>query len=324
MAYDPVSQRVVLFGGSRDPGTALDDTWAWDGATWTQGQGVRPPARAGHGLAYDPQRGRLILFGGVPAPGGHAALGDTWEYLGLAAGWQQLSVAGPSPRSQVAMATAPIGNIGGQTEEGVLLFGGLSSGGQILGDTWVWRGASAAWVPLTGITAPCGAPPDPVDLSPRCRMGGALAEVKWPAAGSGALLIGGQTGVSSLGSALYDDMVWNWDGTSWSQAPIEFPPTALLRSQHRLVNAADGGGVQLLLTGGETNGVVRQDAFVIDLNTGIFVPQLGSAPPGRTAAAAAFDEERGQALLTGGKSATSGQMGDTWTFQVSQGWQEGL
>ena len=43
MAYDPVNRRTVLFGGSNSPrydsdtpGELLDDTWVWDGTSWTQ------------------------------------------------------------------------------------------------------------------------------------------------------------------------------------------------------------------------------------------------------------------------------------------------
>ena len=35
MAYDPVSKKVVMFGGFNDT-TYLNDTWTWDGTTWTQ------------------------------------------------------------------------------------------------------------------------------------------------------------------------------------------------------------------------------------------------------------------------------------------------
>ncbi len=319
MAFDPGSQKVVLFGGYRGPGVALGDTWEWDGAAWTQpALSTQPPARAGHGLAYDPQRGRVILFGGGD-PSGHAApLGDTWEYLRAPAGWQRLADTGtgPSARSLPAMATAPIGTAipGPMPEQGVLLFGGLSASGALLGDTWVWRGASGRWEPRGVPGASCGTNP----AAPACRSGGALSSVH-PAGGTRqALLVGGRTGESTLGTATYDDGVWRWNGLSWARAQIETPPTALLRSQHRLVGAGDGN--QLLLTGGETDGMLRQDAFVINLTSGLFVPQLGPGPQGRVGAAAAFDEERGEAVLLGGMG-SGGVLNDTWTFQVSQGWQ---
>ena len=82
---DPERDRVVLFGGNGNPpGTPmyLDDTWEWDGTTWTQLQPmVRPVARAGHLLAYDPRRQRVVLAGGNAAAG---PLADTWEWDGTA------------------------------------------------------------------------------------------------------------------------------------------------------------------------------------------------------------------------------------------------
>ena len=35
MAYDPIRQEVVLFGGWR-PGHTFGDTWTWDGTNWTE------------------------------------------------------------------------------------------------------------------------------------------------------------------------------------------------------------------------------------------------------------------------------------------------
>jgi hypothetical protein len=35
MAYDPVRKRIVLYGGFDAEGNKLNDTWEWDGQTWT-------------------------------------------------------------------------------------------------------------------------------------------------------------------------------------------------------------------------------------------------------------------------------------------------
>ena len=35
-AYDPLRGRLVLFGGSAAGGVKLDDTWEWDGDSWTR------------------------------------------------------------------------------------------------------------------------------------------------------------------------------------------------------------------------------------------------------------------------------------------------
>jgi hypothetical protein len=64
MAFDPVTQRVILYGGlaTLHPFSAWNDTWMWDGANWTQ---LHPPSSPSSvlepALAYDGKRGELIL-----------------------------------------------------------------------------------------------------------------------------------------------------------------------------------------------------------------------------------------------------------------------
>ncbi len=76
MAYDPLTQQLIMFGGFDQPGTGLvrfNDTWAYDLAanTWTElkPSGSLPPARALHAMAYDPVTRRMIMFGGEYAQG---------------------------------------------------------------------------------------------------------------------------------------------------------------------------------------------------------------------------------------------------------------
>ncbi len=67
MAYDSARGVTVLFGGLRYP-NVFDDTWEWDGTTWTQLAIPGPPPRQRHGMAYDTARGVTVFF-----------RGDTWE-----------------------------------------------------------------------------------------------------------------------------------------------------------------------------------------------------------------------------------------------------
>jgi hypothetical protein len=81
-AYDPIADRVIVFGGNSASG-AQDATWSWDGTNWTQlFPATSPSARYSHGMAYDPMLGRIVLFGGLSAPGMSNALADTWEWDG--------------------------------------------------------------------------------------------------------------------------------------------------------------------------------------------------------------------------------------------------
>lgn len=81
LAYDPVREVVVLFGGlnKREP---LADTWEYDGLAWREVDVVvAPAARGGTRLVYDSDRSAVVLFGG-----GHSSFGrfsvfdDLWQY----------------------------------------------------------------------------------------------------------------------------------------------------------------------------------------------------------------------------------------------------
>lgn len=77
--YDPVRDRLVIFGGYIDPSfNATQDTWALtlgDTPSWTQLSpgGPQPPVRWGHAAMYDPAADRMIMHGGL-GPG----LDQTW------------------------------------------------------------------------------------------------------------------------------------------------------------------------------------------------------------------------------------------------------
>jgi hypothetical protein len=65
MAYDENRRRMVLFGGSVDRYSQVirNDTWEWDGMTWTQ-RNPPPPlplAQLGSAMAYDAARRRVVL-----------------------------------------------------------------------------------------------------------------------------------------------------------------------------------------------------------------------------------------------------------------------
>jgi hypothetical protein len=93
MAFDPVSNRVVLFGGGTlvDPGRSAElrnDTWAFDLNThrWVELEpAAAPPPRAWHRMLYDPAAGRMILIGGVGS-----GSESTWSYDPASNAWEQL------------------------------------------------------------------------------------------------------------------------------------------------------------------------------------------------------------------------------------------
>jgi hypothetical protein len=131
MAYDAATGNVVLFGGQGNQGT-LNDTWTWDGSTWTKlvAPKPRPEPRSLAGMAYDAATGNVVLFGGLGSAG--QEFGDTWTWDGSA--WtKQASAPHPSARIGPAMAyDTATGN--------VVLFGGalVSQADNLYGQTWIW------------------------------------------------------------------------------------------------------------------------------------------------------------------------------------------
>jgi len=73
-AYDPASNRMIVFGGRDREGKNLNDVWVLVGANgigahqWVElihnGAAGSPPARSGHSTVYDSVNNRLIVFGG--------------------------------------------------------------------------------------------------------------------------------------------------------------------------------------------------------------------------------------------------------------------
>lgn len=143
MAYDPTSEKVILFGGVDADFNCLSDTWSYDPATnsWTKlATDGAPSARCGHGMAYDPHTKMIILFGGIDSQ--FTCYNDTWAFDPAAGTWTQLHPVGSSPSVRGRSALVYSADM-----DKLVLFGGAtieadSSGGLgtqvLLNDTWVY------------------------------------------------------------------------------------------------------------------------------------------------------------------------------------------
>jgi hypothetical protein len=84
MAYDAQLGETVMFGGDHlEPYLLgpIDDTWLWDGTTWTRDWTAAVPIyRAGQAMAYESGTGRIVLFGGTDELNPGTYYGDTWEF----------------------------------------------------------------------------------------------------------------------------------------------------------------------------------------------------------------------------------------------------
>ncbi len=117
--YDPVGNRVLVFGGFQPQGAqgaaanespGSDELWSFDGFDWQQIPRTEPwPPKSGLGsMAWDRERKRLVLLAGFPTilfenggPSfgknpdgtlGFSPIGDTWEWDGAA--WTQSGTRG--------------------------------------------------------------------------------------------------------------------------------------------------------------------------------------------------------------------------------------
>ncbi len=135
MAYDSARAVTVLFGGLTGINMYDNQTWEWDGATWTRRLVSGPTHRAGHSMAYDTARGVTVLYGGI----GSVVTSETWEWDGTA--WIGRNLAGPLDRSYHAM-------FYDDRRDTTVLFSGLGSISQAPGrDTW-GLGTPCAGLPL--------------------------------------------------------------------------------------------------------------------------------------------------------------------------------
>ena len=148
MAYDPVTQRTIMFGGQMNG--VFADTWAYDAKAnaWTklEPSGARPPARTDPTMAYDPDMHRMIMFGGW---GASIKLDDTWAYDAEANAWTKLEPSGavPPARSGHTMAYDPV-------TQRTIMFGGDSNGVGLLSDTWAYDSSKNRWTELNSETHP--------------------------------------------------------------------------------------------------------------------------------------------------------------------------
>jgi hypothetical protein len=110
MAFDSQLGKTRVFGGDHVAPFSLgpvNDTWEWDGASWTQDvTSAAPSPRAGQSMAYDSGRARTIVFGGTDEGFPGVFYNDTWE-LGTPVD-TDLGLAG-TPGSFTVNATSSIG-----------------------------------------------------------------------------------------------------------------------------------------------------------------------------------------------------------------------
>lgn len=298
--YDPVRDRMVVFGGTRAPNdsTRLNDVWALSlGGTpvWSPitPSGVQPSGRYVHAAIYDPVRDRMIVFGGYDGDEEN----DVWALsLGPSPAWTRLLPSGtpPSRRDDLAAIYDPDG-------DRMVLFGGFD-GSQILNDTWsLTLGAAPAWTRVE----PSGEVP-PARRTPIFVYDPSRRE---------AVLFGGWNG----GPGFHDAWTLSLVGPPrWTEIPASSPsPTA--RWGHAAV--VDPQADRLVVFGGVDVAVWRNDTWALSLGGDQAWERLlpaPSAPGPRRAHRALYDHGRHRMIVFGGTASPndSTRLDEIWVLDL--------
>jgi M6 family metalloprotease-like protein len=232
MAVFTARGESILYGGAVS-GTALSDTWAWDGTAWSKKTPAHNPGGLNaHAMAYDAANNRIVLFGGWLNVGKADALSDaTWTWDG--ADWAQVHPQySPSARVNHAMAY-------NAASHKTVLFGGADAN-----DTWEWDGTN--WTKKASTVAP------PV------RDGATMA---YDAARNEIVLFGGSRGENIVARPVYFSDTWVWDGAQWRQKATSTMPSP--RAGARMQYDPDLG--QMVLIGGHgADGDYREETWTWD------------------------------------------------------------
>jgi hypothetical protein len=307
MAYDALRERTILFGGyvfdaQQDRNLPSDETWAWDGHSWTELTPTASPSPRSFGsMAYDRSHGEIVLFGGVSRTeaGQIEELSDTWTFDG--------STWAPEPTTNGPSARYGAGLTWNDKVGEVVLFGGSGPGHGVpctinlvvcfkldptakgddgmKNDTWTWDGS--AWTQIVTQNAP----------TKRSGMGMASDPV------TGNVVIFGGVNIAEL----FED-TWSFDGTDW----VEITPTESPEARFDPVVATDPQR-GIVLFGGHRISYLGSDTWVFDGSkwASADVP----TPKPRFGASLVYDDARGEMVLFGGDA--DHVFGDTWTYKDS-------
>ncbi len=227
MAYDPVTRRLILFGGFTLNGHPLSDMWAYDpvAKAWAElkPSGALPPTPFGDSLAYDPVTRRLILVGSSLTEG--ALFDETWAYDPAANTWAELQPTGASPPATSGHSLAYDSG-----SRRLMLFGGSGAGGSVLNETWAYDPDGNSWAEVE--------PPSPV---PPGRVAHAMA---YDVTSGRLIMLGGR---DAAGANLDDAWAYDSMANSWTQLkPSATRPSA--RSGQSIVYEPASG--RLVMFGG--------------------------------------------------------------------------
>jgi hypothetical protein len=228
MAWDPIRQRVVLFGGNSSSGGILSDTWEWDGTTWSQLASGGPSFSNPSYMAYDPLGSRIVLLIHGDYVYGTFVPPQTWFLSSYGNTWTR------------QLPTHPTFNL----DDGGIVYDPnrqhivmqsmdmLSSGTDLVSNTYVLAEGTPDWV----VQSPLHSPPP--------MFGG--ASYSWDGSSKQIMRFGGSPWFYANGNDSSD--TWEWSGIDWTQ----LTPATHPYQRDSAAMAYDAARQQVVLFGGES------------------------------------------------------------------------
>jgi PKD repeat protein len=293
LAYDPVEQAYVYFGGGSSSSVVGNQTWVFSQGHWLNETNPHdaPPARTQAAMDFDANAGAVLLFGGQ---GATQFFDDTWSWsAGIWTNLSALSAATPPARSEAMLAFDPASDT-----NATVLFGGYADGIGVVNDTWTWQPGSG-WTQL----APT--------VSPAARELGAMG---YDSALEGLVLFSGNVYCTLPGCSGAD--TWEWySGTWWNVGLSPSPPGRF--GAFLTGDPAIGG---MLLFGGynSTNSSYLSDTWSFT-SAGWTALAPAAHPSARFLPSGAPESPGGAPLLFSGTNDYGVSLGftDTWTYEVA-------
>lgn len=138
LSYDEMTEQVIMFGGIGDGcNTIKQDTWAWDGARWSQVSDLSNLGLVSSIAVYDSSSLSTVRFGGQMSCSG--TMTEVFQEKS-GTGWETIETGGMMPSLRKNAGLAPIGH-----NKDLILFGG-SRNTDTKNDTWRWDGSE--WTEL--------------------------------------------------------------------------------------------------------------------------------------------------------------------------------
>ena len=292
--YDPINERIMMFGGGND-NDIYDDTWVlnYTSGNWAELTLESSPVhRSSTVMVYDSADEVIILFGGH---NGTEWDSDTWVFDCNTETWTEVTPAhSPYGRGSHAMVYDSV-------NDRVLLFSGYGSIGPEIADTWAYDYNTNTWTEMNPTA------------SPGQRYG---AGYVFDESNETMIIFGG----NSHGH-YSDTWSYNYATDTWT----EFSPTENPGALKWSAMTYDSVNEKSILFGGDiAYPAVSNDTWILDTANGQWEEREPAiAPIHREAFGFAFDPINEKAILFGGTKGAHVFYNDTWVYDYeTNAWTE--